>query len=545
LLAGGPPLAARRLLAAGALLGLSIGVRPDVLLPAGLAVAYLLLRSPGLPWPRRARQCLLVAAGAAAVVLPILIRNGAVVGQLIPVSSNAGINFYVGNAAGSDGASAVPVGLRWERLVARVPQRVLERPADASRWWRQAAWGEMAAAPGAALRRLGRKALAFWNRREFRNNVGYHFMQSRAWPLGLWPLQWATVLPLAACGVVALVRGASRRRGGARAAVLCLLWAGGHWAVGTAFFVTARFRLPAVPFLLLLAACGLAWLAEAARRRQWRTLGIGVAALLAAGAIVWPPWLGAADAGSVRDYVNLGNALQEARDLRGADRAYRQALAADPHDPDAHYRLARLLASAAPGRAIEHLDAARSVLPDSPDVLLALAELHRATAAPGRARQALGELLRVAATSNLWPRRSAWATAHVHLADLDPATADAHWKQAWRIHPATAAEAAFLRRSQLPRALDTLRAEAADKPWDGYAQGNLGLALLDTGKAAEAIAPLRRAARLAPERHVLRIHLARALAQSGREREAAPILDRLLRELPPGPQRQQVERLRR
>jgi len=118
-------------------------------------------------------------------------------GEFIPVSSNAGINFYTGNAVVSDGVSAVPVGLRWERLVSRVPQSILEQPARASTWWSARAREEMAANPWKTLGRLGKKALAFFNGREFRNNICFHFMQNLAWPLRLPFLQYGLILPLA------------------------------------------------------------------------------------------------------------------------------------------------------------------------------------------------------------------------------------------------------------------------------------------------------------------------------------------------------------
>ena len=67
-----------------------------------------------------------------------------------------------------------------------------------------------------------------------------------SWPLRWCPFQFALVVPLAACGLAGLWRGGGARE--RRAAAFCALWVGGYWAVGVAFFVTARFRLPAVPF---------------------------------------------------------------------------------------------------------------------------------------------------------------------------------------------------------------------------------------------------------------------------------------------------------
>jgi len=527
--------------AGGALIGLSAGVRPDVLLPAGLVVAYLLLRGrPG--WRRWALDAAYVSAPVLAVVLAIGARNVHVGGQFVVVSSNGGINLYVGNARGADGVTAVPVGLRWERLVARVPQAVLERPGDTSRRWMRAAWREVRAAPGEAAARLARKALAFWNAREFRNNICYHYLARAAWPLRASPGQFAVVAPLAVLGLVCLWR-----RGGGRertAWTVIVLWVAGYWAVGIVFFVTARFRLPAVPLLIVAGSWALVELGEAARRRRWRGLAWRLGVVAAAGAVCWPPWLGSAREGWARDEVNLGNSLRAGGDVRGAQAAYRAALALAPDDPDAHYLLGLTFVGQRPHEALEHLEAARRVMADAPDVLLALAQVHARLGHRDRAREAASALIELGYTSNLRPKRAAVATAHILMARLDPASEGHSWQAAWATDARTAAEAAFLRRRELPRVLDTFEREARSAPWDWYSQANLGMALLDQGRAGEAVAAFRRAVRLAPERDMLRMHLARALIAAGQRDEAARLLQRLLRDLPDGPARRQVEALR-
>ena len=530
------------LVVAGVLGGLSAGTRPDVLLPAALVGLYLFWRDRRLGWKGIASRAGCVLAGAAAALAPIAARNHRLTGEAIVVSSNAGINFYVGNAAG-DGTSAVPVGLRWERMVSRVPQPTLEKPGAASRFWLGLALREMRARPAEAAGRVGRKALAFFSGREFRNNIDLQFMQRRAWPLGLPLLQYGMVLPLAAAGLVLL---AMARRPQERLALgLCVAWTGGYWLVAVAFFVTARFRLPAVPLLMLPAGWALHRLVAALRRRERRPLLTAAAAILAAGALAWPPWFGRPRDTWVRDYVNLGNSLRQAGDAAAAARAYRQAVAMDAHDPDANYLLGRLQLPADPRAATGLLEAARRAIPDSPDLLLALGEAHLAAGRGDDAAEALHALLALEGTSNLWPKRAAWATAHVLLAKIEPASAAWHWQRAWAIDERTAAEASLLERKDLPRVLEAFRRQAERAPWDWYSQANHGLVLLLMDRPAEAVAPFRKAVRLAPQREPLRLHLARALLGAGRRGEALVLLDELYRCLPDGPLRRDVAVLRR
>jgi tetratricopeptide (TPR) repeat protein len=531
-----------RLLAAGLLLGLSAGVRPDVIMPASLVLLYLVFENRGLPTRQLAIRILCLFVGGLAIVLPIIVRNHHLTGQFIPVSSNSGINLYVGNSTDADGISSVPVGLRWEQLICRVPQEVLEKPATASRWWAEAARREIMADPAAALLRLGKKALAFFNRREFRNNICYHFMQKACWSLRVSPFQLALILPMAACGLVRLwCSGNQKLR---RACVLCVLWVSGYLIVGVAFFVTARFRLPATPFLILPAACALVEGVEAVWQRQWQTLVVCIAVMLCVGIICWPCWFGAPENGWARDYVNLSNSFSAAGERIKAMESCRRAIEIESQDPDAHFLLGRMLLPGNPTDALKHFEVARKRIPDSPSLLLAIGQVYLQVDNMTQGREILQELFDLSTKLNMRPKRVVWATAYILMAEIEPLEAKKHWEKAWSIDPRTAAEAAFLQHRELPRVLKTFQAEALEKPWDWYSQANLGLALLEAGHADEAVEVFRKAAQLAPDREGIPFQLARALLQTDKREEAVQILDHLARELPQCGLRDQVNELR-
>jgi 4-amino-4-deoxy-L-arabinose transferase-like glycosyltransferase len=532
-----------RLIGAGLLLGLSAGVRSDVLLPAGLILLYLLYSDSDLSWRQRLAPAGAVCAGGLLVLVPLVVRNAYLTGEFIPISSNAGINLYTGNSARADGVSAVPVGLQWERLVCRVPQPILEKPARASRWWVHATWAEMHAEPGAALRRLATKALAFFNRREFRNNIDYHFFARDCRPLRIWPLQLSVILPLGACGFWWLAR--SGRRDHRQGAALCGLGVVGYWAAGILFFVTARFRLPSVPLLMLPAAFAVVHTVELVRTRQRRDLAAGAIAAAVMAVACWPLWLGEPRQGWAQDYLNLSRSYTDASDDPAALRAAEHALSLAPQDPEAHFLWAGRLMPARPREALEHLQVAREYLPDAPSLLLALGRAHLQLGDPQAAGEVFHQLLGLEKKLNLWPKRSAWALAYIHLADLEPGQRDEHWERAWTIDPPSTAEAAFLLDREPNRVLEVFRSEARRKPWDWYSHANLGMALLRQGQAREAVTPLHRASRLAPDKEGVSFQLALAFAQAGDNARALPILDRLARQLPLGGLRAQVEELRR
>ena len=520
----------KRMFISGLLLGLSAGVRQDVLLPAFLVVFFLLWRYRTEKYIISVKKAACLVAGLMTIILPITIRNIMITKQFIPVSSNAGINFYTGNSAQADGISAVPVGLKWERLVSRVPQQILEQPAKANRFWINRTVEDIAANPGKTLLRLIKKGLAFFNSCEFRNNICFHFMQDRAWPLRLPFVQYSIILCLAICGMIAMHQ--DRKLLHDSAIMLPLLWSLGFWLAGVIFFVTSRFRIPVVPLLMIPASWEFVRIASLIRIRQWQPLILDLIVAIVASILILPLWFCNPSKTWVRDYVNYGNAMTLAGNMKGAERAYLQALTLR-NDPDAHFLLAKLLAAKGKTvQALQHLEAATTIMPDSPDLLLTSAQVHLAAMNPQRARELLNHLLNLSKGSNLWPKRPEWATAHIILADIEPSNADEHWKQAWIIHPTTAAEVCFMQRKDMQRAVETFRSESENKPWDWYSQANYGMVLLENGNAAAAIAPLSRAVRLAPDKPGLRFHLARAFSGSGNKIKAINILEKLIKDLP-------------
>jgi cytochrome c-type biogenesis protein CcmH/NrfG len=580
---------------AGVLLGLSAGVRPDVLLPGCLVAGYVLwgtrsqvgsLRSrdtscvvtrggatisqsadgtrsvpatfpavsqsadgtrsvpatfPAVDdylwgqrraaWGRLAARVAFLAAGLSVVLVPIALRNHAITGRFILVSSNAGMNFYIGNCTEADGISSVPVGLRWERIVSRMPQEVLEDPVAASRWWTDAAWQEIKASPSAFLGRLGKKALAFFNAREFRNNICYHFFLQTSPSLRWGPVQLGIVFPLAAWGLLRLWRG--RTIGQRRAFFVCVLWIAGYWAAAVVYFVCARYRLPAAPFLLLPVAWGCLDIVDAVGRRAYRSLLACAGVILVAGAICWPAWFGRPQDGWTLDFVNFGNCLREAGDIKSAANAYKAAIKCDAHNPDAHYLLAQILAVHDPRAAVESLKAAQDIVPDSSTVLLALAQAHLILRERAAAVEYLNKLLDEAARSNFhpFPLRHTWALAHVLLAQLKPGDSEVHWKEAWAIDPAAAAEMSLMQGRDLPRVLETFEDAARKRPWDWYAHANYGTILMRMDRPSDAVAAFRAASRLSLQRQrpTLRYHLALALFRGGKSEESLWILNELAR----------------
>ena len=132
-----------------------------------------------------------------------------------------------------------------------------------------------------------------------------------------------------------------------------------------AFFVFSRYRLPAVPGLLLLAAIPLARASEAFARGDRRQSG----AMFAGVAILWlAPHLPGYPPRTELVHFNLGRLAEERGDLADAAAHYERTLAADPENFSATLNLGNLAARAGDyAAARSRFEAAVALAPDSDD----------------------------------------------------------------------------------------------------------------------------------------------------------------------------------
>jgi len=329
--------------AAGVAWGAAAAVRPTALLfalPLGVAL-WLATRESG--WRRRAVLACALAGAAAAVIAPVTIRNLERGGEFVLVTNSGGLDFYIGNGPGAHGAFRIPSDMpdagdanarfvEFRAAAERDLGRSLSSREVNGYWWGKT-WDEIRARPGHWLRLLLEKAWLFWNGRELPNTHDYAFHRRINPVLFLPLLQFGWVAPFALLGVLALLA----RRGKE------------DWLVGTfiavqfaalvAFFVLARYRIPAIPALLLAAVFGAQVLWDGLRKRTWPRLAwTGPVFLGGAVLAFWPKFQTDFD----DEYSKLGFAYQVQGDLRSAEEAYLEALAINHQNLSAHENLARL-----------------------------------------------------------------------------------------------------------------------------------------------------------------------------------------------------------
>jgi tetratricopeptide (TPR) repeat protein len=376
-------------LGAGALLGVLALLRENAL----LLVPFLLV----LAWRRSEtkRSAVRLAAFLLGVVLPlapVAARNAALGGGLLPTTWQGGVNFWIGNNPEADGTyrPLVP-GKQVPAFERAEPRRIAEAAAgrrlsgsEVSRFWLHRALDWARRHPIDFLRLQIAKAGLYLSWYEWPDAVDYYWTRSISPVLRLPLAEFGSVSLLAAVGLWL-----ARRRLAALAPVL-LFELG--WALSTiAFFLFARYRLPAVPGLLVLAAAPVV-----AVGRSWRD---GRRALAAAGALglaaAWAaPHLQGYRPRTELVEFNLGRLAQEAGDTGAAERHYEQALAAAPDDFLAAMNLGTLAARRGDlARALPLLERAVAIEPGSDDAHANLGAAKLAAGDLAGARVELGRAL--------------------------------------------------------------------------------------------------------------------------------------------------------
>ena len=381
-----------RALAAGVLLGLSALAVANVLLFAPVLLGYLYWRQ------RRLRRPAFLLLGCALVLAPVAYRNWAVGGDLVLISHNAGINFYIGNNADYAQTTRIRPGRAWAELV-EMPERRsgIEQPSAKSRYFFAQSWQYITSAPLDFLGLLAYKSYLFLRGDEIPRNRDLYFarndsslLSSLLWKKGL-AFPFGLVAPLALLGLCAFLRSPSSPEGR-----LLALFVACYALSVVLFFVTGRYRLPAVPVLLLFAACGV----RALWHRPWPAL-----AALAALLVFCNVATGAMDQqGDAHEHYYLGYAYEE-RDMPAhAARHYRLALARDANFAEPLLALAALHGEAKRyGKAIDLYRRYLKTRPHDADVRFLLGH----TALLARRYDAAS-----AAYSEVTAVRPNWAAAH-------------------------------------------------------------------------------------------------------------------------------------
>ncbi len=535
-----------------ALPGLILGIRAlattNILAVVPVFWIWLFFYGRSSRWPGR-RVLLAVVAftvGIIVAIAPVTVRNHVVTGQFVLVSSNAGINFYLGNSGDYDDRIAIRPGADWDEFVNRHVRQGLRVGPEMSGYFFAESRRYIRMHPIDYVGLLLYKAYLLLRGDEIlRNQEIYPFRAySSVLRVLLWKFRGAgglgvafpfgLLLPLAWPGCLLVVR--KRHAAGA------LLWvfAIAYGISVIAFFVTARYRLPIVVPLVLLSAYGWAEL-----RRWWGVRSLRTAAV---GGMIVLGLISNWNTGSMTEEMNpdayycLATTLAQQGDLDGSERYYGRALELNPDDASAWVNLG-LYVYEAKGMLEQAESCYRRSLTARPDYAVAIYNLARVAELRGRPDEA--EWL-YRETIRLDPLMSGSYNnlALIQLGRGDFAAAHRLYEQALEIDPQNVSALIGLgitsfKTETLTAALvffDRARQIEPDNPDIYY---NLALAYAESGYPDEAAAAARRVIDLDLSDEAAYRLYAEQMRSAGRVEEAMAYIRDLIALRPdlPGPRR--------
>ncbi len=567
-----------RYLPAGLVLGVLVIFRPNALLlfPAGAAWAA---------WPLRRREGMVRLAGAAggillgvlAAVLPVTARNYAVSKELVPISVNAGISLGVANNELSDGTTHVIPGLGnigspfdWPRIVRRL-EIDLGRPLThgrASNYLSRRALRFALDSPGRFLRLQGRKALLFWGPREIRNLREVHYARLHSPLLVRLPGNFSLVLALAILGAGMIFAfpaarpsppGKEETRGAALLVTLVLV----YFLSMLPFAAGARYRVPVIPFLIILAAAAAGKVAALLSSRRWpAALGwAGAGAVLYLVCSVnfagfqpspekwhydrglarlrsgeWDEALAAFDRalafrpGYASAYTNRGVALQRAGRPGPAAESYRRALQLEPGSRPALKNLADLYLEE--GEPEEAFALYRQALTGGEEYTGIAVDLARGLAREGRGEEAAA-VYREIIRSRPDNHSARLGLGNLLLKEGDLSAAREQYRAAVEINPHSVTARynlanLLIEEGRVEEGIAAYREVLRRDPGHRDSHNNLGIQLAARGELEPALGHFEAAIATDPADPAGYYNRGLALIKLGRPGEAVPDLERTL-----------------
>ena len=343
---------------AGVCLGFAaLGRGSNALLVPLLLIAF---RAHAGSWRRALGPWLRVFVGATLVVGVLVVRNRIVEDRFVPISANVAA-FYLGHNPEATGIYQMPsftTGAAFKDEVWGTRDALSRRLgreltlAEASSWLVREGISFATHHPLEEAKLLALKFYYFWNRTESATNLSYYFARDFSSVLRGVPLGFGVVAPLALLGILL------NRRRWREHVFLHVFWLNGL-LTALIFFVSAEYRIPALPPLLLFAANAplivagwLGWRMQrhgpgdtASARVMAHSLTKNV--LVAGGCLVaFALFCNARDERmrfqSLKrvDYLNFGVLYKEKGDLDGAESMFRRSLAIDAKYAPAYAELA-------------------------------------------------------------------------------------------------------------------------------------------------------------------------------------------------------------
>ncbi len=325
----------------GAILGLSAITRPNILffIPfVWLWIFVVYIKE------RRLKQILtwgsVFLAGSTLMILPVTLRNYLVEKDFVLIASQGGINFFIGNNRNADGMSAFVFKEDWQyRDIKHTAQKEAGRtlrPSEISSFYYKKGIRFLLEEPERAFKLWVKKLYLFWNKFEVSCNQNIYFFKRYSSLFGILPVGFWFVAPLGLTGMILSMMKRTNKANTRRCILLPVLFVFSYMLTVVMFFVTARLRLPVIPFLIIFSAFALVWFWEKLFARKFKKTAVFVLLCLPFFFFTNSNFYNLSVGNFFQTYFSLGNAYLNAGKLDLALEQYNKALTLDPLLPRVH-----------------------------------------------------------------------------------------------------------------------------------------------------------------------------------------------------------------
>ena len=265
----------------GLLLGLSALARANILMFAPIVILWLFLSGE----PRRLVKSAVFVGALIVAILPATIHNAVASHDFVPITSNGGFNFYVGNSGQATGIFYPPRGINLvsdSSIKDYVEREVAHemKPSEVSRYWFKEAFEFMGAHPLAEFKLMLRKTAMFFNGYEVPQIESYDRAKERHGALRLFFINFWLLVSLGIVGMIYC------RKHWRKYFLLYGYVLSFSFSI-ILFFISARYRVQIAPVFSLFAAHAALVIIPAALRQKGRKL-VSVFVFGAILILTWP-----------------------------------------------------------------------------------------------------------------------------------------------------------------------------------------------------------------------------------------------------------------
>ena len=514
---------------------LSVLTRPTFLpfFLAGCVWLLIVLRRDASRWSLPLRNVACAAAGFAAVALPVAVEAYRVTGHFGILPLSGGINFYIGNSPDPCETLTVRPGSEWLELSRQPGRQGAASSSEKEQFYYGQAWNLARTQPLAFLYGFGRKALQFVNSREIPRNVDVYMFSkwslllgTLTWKVGRFGFPFGVLLPLALVGAIFCRK---------RIPLPVWLFVTFYPLSIIVVFVAARYRVPVVPVVSVLAAGGCLAIAEMVRTGRWRRSAGAVTCVAGTVLLATLPGPFCEERLNLEAemYRGLGWNYYQTGQLDEAIACTSRALELDPQSATAHNNLGMFLRDKQQiDEAAPHFSEALRIEPDHPNAHANLGGIRLMQGRFEQARIQFAEALRLepdnANTCVLL------ATVLARQGRLDEAVL--YYREALRLRPeleqaSKGLAATQARQESIEDAVAECRRALEADPHDADARLKLAMGLDQLGQTAAAVEEYQEVLRGDPKQSQARALLEAASARFAASRNAKQVVETLWRKL--------------